>query len=163
MKTKTQTDRAIMAMLLDPMRMNRISAAAARVYDTSTSFEVHRIVAEAKEDLNAEYAAFTVLASEQSISITDASEPLVNDVSRTFCRYVSATEPFRVTDSKANPLVCDLGEALGIGSYLGVPVTFAGYILGALCVWGRQPREWTPDDTAVLTALAAQLTDWWKT
>lgn len=152
-----------MAMLLDPMRMNRIAAAADRVSESATAFEVRRIVAEAKEALGVQYAAFTVLASEQSISITDASEPLVNDLARTFCRYVSAAEPFRVNDSQANPLVCDLGETLGIGSYLGVPVIFAGYTLGALCVWGRQPRTWTSGDTDTLVALAAQLTDWWKT
>jgi len=57
----------------------------------------------------------------------------------------------------ANPLVT--GE-LGLRFYAAVPLqTHDGFNLGTLCVVGREPRQLTPAETAILTSLAALVMD----
>lgn len=161
MKTKERTDRAIMNMLLDPIRMERIAEAAATT-DPETPAEVRRIVNAAAEGLQATFAAFSLMASDLLVITNNIHAlPVTVNAERTFCRYVGH-EPFRVTNAARNHLVCDLAKTIGVGSYLGVPVTFAGYVLGALCVWEPHRRVWTSAEQVLLSRLAAELTEWWK-
>ncbi len=41
-----------------------------------------------------------------------------------------------------------------VEAYLGVPLASAGSVVGALCAFGPQEREWQPDDVALLEQLA---------
>jgi PAS domain S-box-containing protein len=69
-------------------------------------------------------------------------------------------EPVRVDDGAADPRVQELGlvDGRAVGAYLGVPLISGGAVLGALCVFGPQPRTWTEDDVSSLTSLAQSVT-----
>lgn len=76
---------------------------------------------------------------------------------------ILSDEPWIVADAVndprtlANPLVA--GE-LGLRFYAGAPLTtHDGHNLGTLCVIDREPREVTPEETQLLTDLAAVVMD----
>lgn len=148
-------------MLVDPIRMERIALAVATT-DPATPTVVRQIVEQAAVTLKTDHAAFTLLASDVVVCTTNTNAlPVTKNAEDTFCRYVT-NGPFRVDKASHNKLVCDLAHIAGVGSYLGVPVVFAGYVLGALCVWESHPRTWTIVEEVLLSRLAAELTAWWK-
>jgi serine phosphatase RsbU (regulator of sigma subunit)/PAS domain-containing protein len=62
-----------------------------------------------------------------------------------------------VTDARRDARVRDLPPVAGgaVVSYLGYPLVRAGgQVVGALCVFGPHPREWSEDDIATLRQLA---------
>jgi diguanylate cyclase (GGDEF)-like protein len=81
-----------------------------------------------------------------------------------FCDYTIRTrEPMNIPDATLdsrfaeNPAVMG---ALHIRSYLGVPLsTPDGYNIGALCAIDTRPREFTAEQTAVLTSFASLVVD----
>lgn len=65
--------------------------------------------------------------------------------------------PLVVADATADVRVRDLPQvrAGDVGTYLGIPLESAdGHLVGALCVFGPEPRAWTAGDVAVLTEVA---------
>lgn len=44
----------------------------------------------------------------------------------------------------------------GLASYAGVPVTVEGQVIGAVCVLGDVPHEFTADDVTELRTAAAE-------
>lgn len=75
---------------------------------------------------------------------------------------VALARPFIVEDAAGHPWVHDLPPVTSgaVSSYLGVVLTDApGNILGSLCVFGGEPREWTDAEVDVLTALAEAVAD----
>ena len=87
------------------------------------------------------------------------SETRQTPLSHSFCRLVVADrEPLIVTDSrlddrvKDNPAIHDLG----VVAYLGAPIVLDdGRVVGSLCAIEHVPRDWSPDDLATMTELAA--------
>jgi PAS domain S-box-containing protein len=79
-------------------------------------------------------------------------------LSHSLCQHVVvARQPLAIGDTgrdavaRDNPLV----RELGLAAYLGVPlIDTSGYVLGSMCVADHRPREWTPDQVAILTDLA---------
>jgi PAS domain S-box-containing protein len=80
-------------------------------------------------------------------------------LSHSLCQHVVvARRPLAIGDTgrdavaRDNPLV----RELGLAAYLGVPLIddTSGYVLGSVCVADHRPREWTPDQVAILTDLA---------
>jgi PAS domain S-box-containing protein len=79
-------------------------------------------------------------------------------LSHSLCQHVLvARQPLAIGDTggdaraRDNPLV----RKLGLAAYLGVPlIDAAGYALGSVCVADHRPRDWTPDQVAILTDLA---------
>jgi len=66
-------------------------------------------------------------------------------------------QPLVVPDARTDQRVRGLPPVSSrqVGSYLGVPLTgHAGTVIGALCVFGREPRAWSPEDIATLRQLA---------
>lgn len=152
-----------MSLLMDPMRLERIAGAADRAYEADSV--VGAIVARAALTLDADHASFTLLGVDSATSFSyGVIDPSTLPVLSSYCKFTATGEPFRVDNAKRHPLVCTMEATttFNIGSYLGVPVTFAGYVLGALCVWNTEPRQWTAKDQSWLTSLAAELTEWWK-
>jgi PAS domain S-box-containing protein len=80
-------------------------------------------------------------------------------LSETICRHVvSSGAPLVVADTHAHPLARDerLIQEIGIGAYLGVPLTTAqGETIGVLCSVDRYAREWTPAQVEIAEGLAA--------
>jgi transcriptional regulator with GAF, ATPase, and Fis domain len=73
-----------------------------------------------------------------------------------FCRHVvTSEEAFVVPDAREHPLVRDSGAiAAGVVSYAGVPLTFEGQSIGALCVIDSRPRQWSAEEVETLRTLA---------
>jgi len=80
-------------------------------------------------------------------------------LSQTICRHVVSTgTPLVVADTQTHPLARNepaLRE-LGLGAYLGVPLTTAaGEVVGVLCTVDRHEREWSPVQVEIAEGLAA--------
>jgi PAS domain S-box-containing protein len=79
-------------------------------------------------------------------------------LSHSLCQYVVvAREPLAIGDTGREALARDnpLVRELGLVAYLGVPlIDGSGYVVGSVCVADRRPRDWTPDQVAILTDLA---------
>jgi PAS domain S-box-containing protein len=79
-------------------------------------------------------------------------------LSHSLCQHVVvARRPLAIGDTDRDALARDnpLVQELGLAAYLGVPlIDPAGYALGSVCVADRRPRDWTPEQVAVLTDLA---------
>jgi PAS domain S-box-containing protein len=79
-------------------------------------------------------------------------------LSHSLCQHVLvARQPLAIGDTGGEALARDnpLVRELGLAAYLGVPLIDAsGYALGSVCVADHRPREWTPEQVAILTDLA---------
>ena len=68
-----------------------------------------------------------------------------------------APEPLVVPDAARDPRVAHRAPVTNreIGAYLGIPLVAAdGKAVGALCVYGTEPREWADTDVALLRQVA---------
>ena len=60
-------------------------------------------------------------------------------------------------DTRSHPWLCDLPPVLAgdVGAYLGVPLPGRdGVLVGALCVYDREPREWSGRDVTLVCQVA---------
>lgn len=84
-------------------------------------------------------------------------------LSHSFCQHVTASgEVLSIEDARTEPLVQgNLAiRDLNVIAYLGIPVFGPGHVtLGALCAIDSEPRKWTDQDVAILSDLAAAVTD----
>jgi PAS domain S-box-containing protein len=74
-----------------------------------------------------------------------------------FCRLVvESNAPLAVRDAAEDPRVREHPgrTALGVVAYLGVPLDDGNGPVGSLCVLQPTPREWRPDEIALLQRLA---------
>ena len=80
-------------------------------------------------------------------------------LSETICRHVvSSGNRLVVPDTRIHPLACSEPAILelGLGAYLGVPLTTAeGEVIGVLCTVDRHAREWSPAQIEIAEGLAA--------
>jgi PAS domain S-box-containing protein len=78
-------------------------------------------------------------------------------LSHSLCQRLLATgQPLVLSDVHADPLARgnQAVAEFGVAAYLGIPLQFAGQVVGSLCVADRQPRGWTEEDVAVLADVA---------
>jgi two-component sensor histidine kinase len=83
-------------------------------------------------------------------------------LSHSFCKHVVVSkEPLIVTDARTMALLAKnlAVTELNVISYLGVPLSAHGEVIGALCVINNRPRDWTTDNVEVLTELAHVIED----
>ena len=80
-------------------------------------------------------------------------------LSQTICRHVvTSGTPLVVADTQAHTLARNEAtiQALGIGAYLGVPLTTAkGEVVGVLCAVERHARDWSQAQIEIAEGLAA--------
>ena len=76
-----------------------------------------------------------------------------------FCQFVVEGESsFRVTHASEDERVPQrVVEMYSIQAYLGVPVTLRGQVVGSLCVFDVEPREFSSEVEAKLEPLAAKV------
>ncbi|WP_430784218.1 PAS domain S-box protein [Actinoplanes sp. G11-F43] len=86
--------------------------------------------------------------------------PTVRQVplSHSYCRHVvESGVPLVVPDAREHPLLRDSPAIVAYQAvaYLGVPVRSPnGQVVGTLCVYASEPRDWSDTDVATLTALS---------
>lgn len=130
------------------------------IIDSAPEKEFDDIVALVKSIFSIPYAAVTLIdADRQWIKAAAGMEPQECAREDSFCTYTIRSSGLLSVESTSvdprfmhNPFVT--GEA-HIRSYLGAPLmTPDGYNIGALCVFGTEPRVFTDSDKEILTNFA---------
>jgi hypothetical protein len=148
-----------MADLDDPNRLNHFHGAVA---DLGPDAVLDGCVRKASEVTGAPISIITFVMGHVQLFRTHVGLPPELDISRatsrceSFCQFVVREEaPFLVSDVPNDPRVPQsLASTYGIRSYLGVPVSCAGQVLGSLCVVDVKPRDWKEEEVKALKSLA---------
>ncbi|MDQ3573583.1 MAG: histidine kinase [Actinomycetota bacterium] len=155
------------AALRDPFRLAELRRA--RLLDTPAEESFDRLARLATRLLRAPVALVSLVDEERQFfkSCIGLTEPLASArqtaLSHSVCQYeVVADSPLVVADARRDPRLFDNAGVLemGVVAYAGVPIrTRAGYPLGSFCVIDTQPRDWSEEDVAALSELAAAVSD----
>ncbi|MFC0342422.1 sensor domain-containing diguanylate cyclase [Paracoccus niistensis] len=132
-----------------------------RILDTEPEEEFDEIVTLIRTIFDIPYAAINLIDFDRQW--TKAAAGMSADAcaqsncarSEAFCNYtIQSDDSLIVEDAAQDPRFADNHFVTGplcIRSYLGVPLTTSdGYNIGALCVFGTEPRKFTPEDKEVL-------------
>ena len=135
-------------VLSDPARVGRVHGLAAR---TGGSTVLKGLVRLAGRVAGSECAQLSLLADRQvatAVKCADAAySEHVSDLADSLCTItVLSGDVLVAADARTHPWLQDLPPVTSgvVGCYLGVPLLLAdGTLVGALCVYGQHPREWT--------------------
>ncbi len=150
--------------LLDPARLAAVAATG--LLDTSPEEPFDRLTRLAARFLDAPLSQVNLVDDRRQFSKSCVAPPWWPEGRDTplpdsFCKWaVVSREPVVVEDARADLRLADTGTVTekGLISYLGIPLrTSAGYVVGALCVAGFEPRRWTEDQVSILADLAASV------
>jgi GAF domain-containing protein len=149
------------AVLGDPERLALLRATG--LLDEPGDGVFDDVTALAAALLPAQSVRVTLVSDAEQVfkSRTDRGGPAAPErstpLSHSLCQWpVASREPLVVGDARADPLLA-LHRAvteLGAVAYLGAPLLVNGHALGTLCVLDDRPREWDPDELALLDDLA---------
>ncbi|MFW6775402.1 SpoIIE family protein phosphatase [Nocardioides sp. CPCC 205120] len=141
----------------DTARVERARKLAAR---RGGLLPLNRLAELAAQLLGVESAQVSVVADEQTVmggaGVASQTVGVRTAAADSLCTVtVEAGAPVLVPDTTLDPRVRDLPAVTSgaIGSYLGVPLRAGDHVVGALCVFGREPRAWSDDDVALLQQL----------
>lgn len=130
------------------------------IVDSAPEEKFDDIVALVKSIFSIPYAAVTLIdADRQWMKAAAGLEPVQCARDDSFCTHtICGSGPLSVESTSADPRFMHnpfvTGEA-HIRSYLGAPLmTPDGYNIGALCVFGTEPRVFTDSDKEILTNFA---------
>ena len=147
----------------DPQRLAALRAVA--LLDTPSDEAFERMTRLAARFLQAPVALVSLVDEDRQFfkSCIGLPEPWCTvretSLSHSFCQHNRIEgAPLVIPDAREHPAFRNSAAIrdLGAVAYLGIPLaTGDGYVLGSLCVIDSRPREWTADDVAVLTDLAA--------
>lgn len=150
-------------VLRNPERLSQLRATA--LLDAPTEEAFDRLTRLATKLLDAPLSTVTLVDDERQfyMSCTGFPEPLATlretPLEFSFCRHtVVLGQPLVIADVRGHPLVGDNPsiDEFGVTAYAGIPLLTAdGHALGTLCVMDFKVRDWTPDQVASLTDLAA--------
>jgi CheY-like chemotaxis protein len=83
--------------------------------------------------------------------------PTLVPLTHSFCQFtVTSKQPLRIDDARTHPLVATNPaiDANDIKAYLGMPLILQGdNTVGALCVYDSSPRQWTDNESTILSDL----------
>jgi GAF domain-containing protein len=147
--------------LLDQERLARVRAVAAVVGRSRVIPGLVRLAARAA---STECAQLSLLMEEQFATAVRCDDSTyaeqVSALADSLCSVaVLSGDVLVAADTRAHPWLHDLAPVLSgdIRSYLGFPLLLGdGTALGALCVYGSEPRAWSDRDV-VLTGEVADL------
>ena len=140
----------------DPARLRAVRSAA----DDDGWRERARTIADlAAQMLKTELAEVNLVTDREMHCIASATgNERTVAVERSYCQHVVGTgESVVVYESREHALVRDSPTAPRLHCYLGIPLTHRGQVLGALCVAGSEPRDWTELEVLLLTELTETL------
>lgn len=149
-----------LSVLADPVR---VAAVESIVLDGPGQVRVDDLARLAATVLGATYAQVSLLgAAEQHVAALHGAE-LTDEgrrspVEASLCTVTAASgAPLVIEDAATHPWVSDLPPVLSgaVASYLGVLLhDDTGLVLGSLCVYGEEPRQWASGDVARLLSIA---------
>ncbi|MET0765075.1 MAG: SpoIIE family protein phosphatase [Blastococcus sp.] len=146
-------------LLRDPDR----AAQARRLVPRQALTGLDRLAEFAAQLLGAEYSQVSLLSDAQVVptgfglppGAVGAETPLADSL----CTVTAAgSGPLAVTDAPSDERVRHLPPVVSgtVGCYLGYPLVRPdGQVVGAVCVFGPEPREWSDTDIATLRQLAS--------
>ncbi len=146
-----------------PARLAALRRAA--LLDTPAEAAFDRLTRLAATILGAPVALVTLVDADRQFfkSAVGLPEPWASrremPLSHSFCQHaVASGAPLVIADARDHPLVRDnlAIPELGVVAYAGIPlITADGAVLGSFCVIDQRPRDWTLEEIAILTDLAA--------
>jgi GAF domain-containing protein len=155
-------DESVSAMVHRPSRLRALASLEANAESSAEALD--RIARVACRVLDVPVVLVNLIGAERQHFVgCGASEPWASmtemPLTAGFCPFaLGAAEAYSLTDARldsalaVNPAV----EQLGVVAYAGVPLRAAdGEPIGTLCAIDYEPREWSPEDLAALSDLAA--------
>lgn len=145
-----------------PRAQARARTARRLVPDYGTSTSLNRLAELAANLLDTPSAQISLLSDVQFVAggygLADGAVGAESPLEESLCTVtVASRAPLSVSDAIADERVRALPPVAGgsVGSYLGVPlVADTGHEIGALCVFGPQPHDWSDSDVELLRRLA---------
>ncbi|MEW1958369.1 SpoIIE family protein phosphatase [Kineococcus sp. NPDC059986] len=136
---------------------------ARRLVTASNNPALDRLAQLAARLLGAPAAQVSLLSDVQTISAavgpaSDAAGEVTPLADSLFAVTATSEAPLVVSDARVDDRVSGLPPVTSgaVRAYLGVPLRGQdGHIVGALCVFGPDVRDWAGSDVSLLTALAA--------
>jgi GAF domain-containing protein len=135
-------------VLSDPARVSRVRRVAARAGDSPV---LKGLVTLAGRVAGSDCAQLSLLADRQVATAVRCAEAAyseqVSDLADSLCTItVLSGDVLVAADARTHPWLLDLPPVTSgvVGCSLGVPLRLAdGTAIGALCVYGPDPRDWT--------------------
>jgi serine phosphatase RsbU (regulator of sigma subunit)/PAS domain-containing protein len=150
--------RAAAALTREPDRVDE----AHRLLPEGGSSPLDRLAELAARLLGAPQSQVSLLTDVQVVAAGGGLPPgaigATGALSDSLCTVTAAgTGALVITDARADERVRDLPPVTSgqVGAYLGIPLTgMSGRVIGALCVFGPDPRGWAEGDISTLRQLA---------
>ena len=159
----TVTEESRTALVADPSRLAAVRETA--LLDTPAEAAFDRLTRLAARILSAPISLVSLVDGSRDFwkSCIGVPEPLASAreirLTPSFCQHaLTSRAPLVINDTTLDPAFANFPavSTLGVRAYLGVPlVTEDGTALGSFCVLDTVPRDWTADDIALVTDLAA--------
>ncbi len=148
-----------LSVLTEPERVARVREIADGV---AASELLPCLVKLAAKVASADCAQLSLLADEQVATAVrcddDGYSSATSALADSLCTVtVLSGDVLVAADAQAHPWLLDLPPVVSgaVRNYLGVPLLLAdGTAVGALCVYGSQPREWSDRDVGLTCDLA---------
>lgn len=146
----------LLSRLADPSRLDALAQAP---WQGAWRDRARVLVRLAAQMLGVDIAEVNLVSDRLMECVASAADDeRVLPVRESFCQHVVGTGGAVVVyDSLTSPLLAGHPSAAVARSYLGLPLTSHGQVLGALCVVGEQPHRWTDVEVCLLTELADAL------
>jgi PAS domain S-box-containing protein len=150
-----------MSLLADPGRLAAL--AQTNLLDTAAEEAFDRLARLAARLLAAPIALVTLVDADRLFlkACLGLPQPWASarqlPLSHSLCQRLLVTgQPLMLGDVGADPLARgnQAVAEFGVAAYLGIPLRFAGQVVGSLCVADRQPRGWTEEDVTALADVA---------
>jgi PAS domain S-box-containing protein len=151
-----------LAAVRDPLRLESLRTTG--LLDTPAEEAFDRFGRLASRMLNTPIALVSLVDADRQYfkSCLGLAEPWSRwretPLSHSYCQHVVATRTaLMIEDARTHALTAGslAINDLGAISYLGVPLTLRGHVLGSFCVIDKAPRRWTAEDVETVDALAA--------
>ncbi|HET6751484.1 MAG TPA: ATP-binding protein [Actinomycetes bacterium] len=152
---------SLTSLLADPGRLAALRRT--NLLDTAAEEAFDRLARLAARLLRAPIALVTLVDQDRQFlkACLGVPEPWASarqlPLSHSLCQRLLVTgQPLVIGDARGDPLARGNQAVVefGVAAYLGIPLRFAGQVLGSLCVADRRPRSWTDDDVALLADVA---------
>ena len=148
-----------LSVLTDPLRVARVQEITGGVADSEVLRSLVRL---ASKVASSDCAQLSLLTDEQIATAVRCDDSgyshATSALADSLCTVtVLSGDVLVAADAQAHPWLLDLPPVVSgaVRSYLGVPLLLAdGTAVGALCVYGPEPREWTDRDVGLTCDVA---------